>query len=210
MKAIALAIVTALAAQAPPTFRSATDLVEVDVVVHDRNGAFVDDLAADDFVVEDNGVRQRVDQLYLHLQARAAWVDASGTPRSIEAAAAPAASHRTVVVVFDSDHLTTSGFKRTQQAALALFDKHFVDGVDMGGIVVDGRLVNDRLTSVRAELVDAVNRAKPTFTKNARVLDERQFPRMNEIEAIRIRVNLDREVRAEVIRRAMEDAPTAR
>ncbi|HZR23088.1 MAG TPA: VWA domain-containing protein [Vicinamibacterales bacterium] len=209
MKAIALAIVSALLVQQPPTFRTGTDVVEVDVVVHDKNGVFVSDLSADDFIVEDNGRPQSVDQIYLHLLSTPQGRDATSSDRFVPTAER-GGSHRTIVVVFDSDHLSTSGFKRTKDAALTLFEKQFLDGVDMGGIVVDGRIVNNRLTSVREELVKAIKNATPSTTKSSRVMEERQFPRMSEIEAVRIRVNNDRSLRDEVIRRALEEDPNMR
>src|SRR5581483_9016160 len=209
MKAIALAIVSALLVQQPPTFRTGTDVVEVDVVVHDKNGVFVSDLSADDFIVEDNGRPQSVDQIYLHLLSTPQGRDATSSDRFVPTAER-GGSHRTIVVVFDSDHLSTGGFKRTKDAALTLFEKQFLDGVDMGGIVVDGRIVNNRLTSVREELVKAIKNATPSTTKSSRVMEERQFPRMSEIEAVRIRVNNDRSLRDEVIRRALEEDPNMR
>lgn len=209
MKAIAAAIVSALLVQQPPTFRTGTDVVEVDVVVHDKSGTFVSDLSAEDFIVEDNGQPQSIDQLYLHLLSTPQWRDAVPSDRFVPQSER-AGSHRTMIVVFDSDHLTTGGFKRTQDAALKLFDKQFLDGVDMGGVVVDGRMINNRLTSVREELVKAVKNAHPSLTKSSRAMDERQFPRMSEIEAIRIRVNNDTGLRDEVVRRAFEDDPNIR
>jgi VWFA-related protein len=210
MKAIALAILAALIApQPPPTFRSTTDLVEVDVVVHDKGGAFVSDLSADDFIVEDDGQAQQVDQIYLHLFSMPARRETAAAG-SFVPRAERAGTHRTMIVVFDSDHLTASGFKRTRDAALQLFDKQFLDGIDMGGVVVDGRMVNNRLTSVREELVKAVKMATPTFAKTSRLIEERQWPRMSDIEAMHIHVNADRLLRAEVIRRALEDDPAAR
>ena len=208
MKSIALAIATAvLAQQPPPTFHTGADVVEVDVVVHDKNGAFVSDLSLDDFVVEDDGQPQNIGQIYIHLGSSSSARGESATlvPRS-----EGPGGRRTMLVVFDNNHLTAGGFKRTQDAALSLFEKQFLDGVDMGGVVVDGRMVGNRLTSVREELVKAVKSAKPTFAKTSRIMDERQFPRMSEIEAIRIRVNDDQNVRGEVIRRALEEDPLAR
>ena len=62
-----------LHAQAPravddrPTadFRSGATLVRTDVIVRDANGAFVPDLGPDDFIVEEDGVRQQVASLVL-------------------------------------------------------------------------------------------------------------------------------------------------
>ncbi|HZP48177.1 MAG TPA: VWA domain-containing protein [Vicinamibacterales bacterium] len=194
---------------APPTFQSATEVVEVDVVVHDKTGAFVRDLSIDDFAVEDEGRPQRVEQLYLHLMDAPPRRDAL-QPGSFVPRVERNTTGRTFVALFDSDHLTAGGFKRTRDAAAHLFDARFLDGVDLGGIVVDGRVVNNRLTRSRDELLKALKSASPALTKSSRMLDERQWPRMSDVEAIRIRVNMDDNVRREVIRRAMQDDPTAR
>src|SRR5262249_45342342 len=163
---------------------------EVDVVVHDKNGTFVSDLSLDDFTLEDNGRAQNVDQIYVHFGSPPGVRNESAARTFVPRSEGPG-GRRTMVVVFDSDHLTAGGFKRTEDAARALFEKQFPDGTDMGGVVIGGRMANNRLTSVRDELVKAVKSARPTFAKLSRVLDERQFPRMSEIEAIRIRVNDD-------------------
>jgi VWFA-related protein len=46
--------------QAPPTFRSSVNLVLVDVVVRDRNGAIVKGLTIDDFDLIEDGTRQQI------------------------------------------------------------------------------------------------------------------------------------------------------
>ena len=46
--------------QTPPVFRTGVNLVLVDVVVRDRNGAFVKGLTSDDFELLEDGVRQQV------------------------------------------------------------------------------------------------------------------------------------------------------
>ena len=56
----ALAARQPAAPQAPPRFRSSVDLVLVDVIVRDRNGAPVRDLKADDFELFEDGVRQQI------------------------------------------------------------------------------------------------------------------------------------------------------
>src|SRR2546423_6601679 len=79
-RAILAAIVAAAAAatpaaqqpQAAPSFRAGTDLVEIEVVARSANGAFVGDLAIEDFEVRDNGVPQRVEHLLLNASARLA------------------------------------------------------------------------------------------------------------------------------------------
>jgi VWFA-related protein len=210
MKGFLLAAAAAFAVQQPPVFRTAVDLVEVDVVVHDKTGAFAGDLAIDDFELQENGVPQRLEQLYLHLSSAAQANGRSAQQASRAPAVAAPAARRTFVVVFDSEHMTPGGFKRTQEAALSLFDKSFVNGADFGGVVSDRRMVNNRLTSDREELFKALKNTRPSTKKNSRLLEEREFPRMSEIEAVRIKVNDDQKVRAAVIRRATEDDPNAR
>src|SRR5262247_1539080 len=61
--------------QPPPVFRVGADLVEVDVVVRGKDGAFVSDLAADDFVIEEGGHAQPIQQFYLRLTTTSGWTD---------------------------------------------------------------------------------------------------------------------------------------
>src|SRR6516164_8260004 len=75
-----------VAAQQPPpptVFRAATDLVEVDVVVHGRNGAFVSDLSFDDSAIEDAGEPQRIQQFYLHMGDAPSGLPFTAAPRQL-------------------------------------------------------------------------------------------------------------------------------
>ncbi|HEY7475534.1 MAG TPA: hypothetical protein VH679_11015, partial [Vicinamibacterales bacterium] len=57
-------LATALSAQTPsqqrPVFRAAVELIQVDVVVRDRNGTPIRGLTADDFVVLDRAKPQQI------------------------------------------------------------------------------------------------------------------------------------------------------
>src|SRR4051812_39696042 len=130
---LVLAARLAWAQQPPPTrqppsvFRAATDLVEVDVVVHDKSGRFVGDLSVDDFTIEEAGQRQAIQQFYLRTADGATpWTagPSSAIRRDPAVTVAPP-SPRVFVVVFDDAHMTPSGFKRTQAAALSLFSQQF-------------------------------------------------------------------------------------
>jgi VWFA-related protein len=202
---IVVASIGAAAQQAPPVFRGGTDLVEVDVLVHDKSGGFVRDLSADDFIVEDTGQPQVIQQFYLHGAGSAAQPPGAA-PLAPGDQLPTSESARTFVVVFDDAHLTPGGFKRTQSAAQMLFTREFRSG-DLGGIVAEGRMVNGRLTTDRDELLKAIREARPSSSKNSRFLFENEWPRLSESEAVRLVFDSDRTVLEEAIRRACSDDP---
>jgi VWFA-related protein len=212
MRAISAILIVACAGalsaqqQPPPVFRGGTDLVEVDVIVRDKTGAFVSDLSPDDFTVEEGGARQDIQQFYVRL-TNATSLPPGAAPRAI-GPPADAPSRRVFVVIFDDQHLSPAGFKRTQAAAEMLFSKYFRAG-DVGGVVVRGRMANDRLTSDREELIAAVRKAKPNLASNSRLFDSRQWPRLSEIEAIRIVVNADTALLTDVVQRACTEDVSA-
>ena len=196
-------------APAPPAFRAGTDLVEVDVIARDKNGAFVSDLALDDFELREDGKPYPIQQVYLRLAGAAGWGVRAGTTSVSAPGVAPppgGLAPRVFVVVFDDAHLTTGAFKRTQAAGLSLFEKQLRDG-DIGGVVSNGRVTNGRLTSDRAELIKAIKDAKPSSRLQSSQFDERLWPRLTAIEAVRIDVNNDKEVLDMATRRGCTDQP---
>jgi VWFA-related protein len=196
------------ASQVPPVFNAGTNVVEVDVVVHDKSGRFVPDLKADDFEVSEDGKPQPIGFFY-RVGNRTPEADASPDPGTAAAPFAPTASApqptpRTFVVFFDDNHLSPAGFKRVQSAALGLFEKEFKPG-DIGGVLANGKMANNRLTGDRRELIKAVRDAKFSGLQKSFVLAEREWPRMSEIAAVRIQLDQDQAVLDEVIRRACAD-----
>src|SRR5436190_16716681 len=201
--AIGLALRPAVEAQQPPAFRTSTDIVEVDVVVHDKDGRFVDDLSLQDFELLENGTPQRLEQIDLRGAASSA---AGARPSTMTSPAVPVrpAARRIFVFVFDDAHMTANGFKRSQAAANALFEKQFRDG-DIGGIAIGGRIAGSRLTTDRAELVKAVGAAKPDLRGNSRRMEEQSWPRLTAAEAVAVAVHNNESVRNAAIQRACVD-----
>ena len=191
-------------------FRSATDIVEVDVVAQDRNGQFVRDLRPEDFEIREDGSPQNVEQMY--------FVDGGNvastvlTPPSEATSATPlgpspaSARQRVFVALFDTDHLTNAGFKRVQAAAIDLFSKEFKAG-DVGGIVMDRHVYKDRLTTDREELLAGVRSARPGHRAASRKFDETMWPRLSTVEAVRIVFYKEAEVKAAAVQRACADDP---
>jgi VWFA-related protein len=205
-----------LAAQVsqPPVFRAGTDLVEVEVIARDKSGMFVSDLTLDDFELQEDGKPYPVQQVYLRLAGPAGSSDTLRNSSAAGNVAAPAPAsastevHRVFVIVFDDAHLSAAGFKRTQAAAQTLFQSQLRDG-DIGGVVSNGRMANGRLTSNRAELIKAAKDAKPGTNVMSVEMDERLWPRLSEVEAVRIAVNEDHELFDMATRRACDEDRSA-
>lgn len=210
--AVALAAVSESGVRAQqPAFRAGTALVEVDAVVHDKAGRFVPDLSASDFEVLDDGAPRAVE--LITIVRRGAPTPTVASPAATSASgAAPASSvaphPRVFIAVFDDEHLTPGGFKRVQAAARSLFARAFQAG-DIGGVVLRGEMANKRLTSDRDELLAAIGRATPSGNAGSRLVDERDWPRISEAEAVRIHVNKDDVALQAVFNRACTDDPTA-
>lgn len=200
----------------PPTFKSGVQLVEVDVRVFDRDGRFVTDLTKDDFEILEDGVPQELKTLYLvdapGGSAPGAAAAANPAPAVTSGPRAPArpSARQTWIFVFDLAHLTPGGgFDRARQAVEAFISSRFTDG-DLAGVVAGTRMVNNRLTSVRAELVEAVKSVKPRNDMRARTMElTREWPRLrDEAEVFRIAEN-NRDAIQAAVTRACSDDPDA-
>jgi VWFA-related protein len=195
-----------------PRFKSGVHVVEVDVRVFDKEGRFTADLTQDDFDLVENGTVQRIQAMYLvgaaaapptgTGEAPAAAAPVAGTP-----AAAPAAP-QAWIFLFDLNHLTPgSGFDRARTAVETFIRDRFKEG-DIGGILAGDKMVGNRLTSVRAELLEAVKQVKPRSDSRSQVMElTREWPRfLDEEEAIRVHRN-EREWVARAVQRACSDDP---
>ena len=149
---------------APPpapqqTFRSGRQLVEVDVRVL-QDGNFVTDLTAADFQLTEDGVPQKIESVVFitsdsQVPASRPGVGADTPSGSEHRAPTTGHTRQTWIFVFDTNHLTPGPFGRAREAAAKFIAEKFHDG-DLGGVVVDGKMANNRLTSDRTELKGAV------------------------------------------------------
>lgn len=200
----------------PPVFRSGVQVIEVDVRVFDRDGRFITDLSREDFEVRENDVAQQLQTLYLvgEPSGAAALIPAPGAAAAAEAqdrgAPSPASTRQTWIFVFDLNHLAPgSGFDRARAAVTEFIRERFKDG-DLAGVVAGSRMVNNRLTSVREELVGAAQSVKPLAdSRNRQIELTRGWPRLrDEEEALRI-AREDREALGRAVTRACTDDPDA-
>jgi VWFA-related protein len=225
---VAAALVGAQPQQAPPalsqvegqtgqpTFRSGVQIVEVDVRVFDKDGRFVRDLTRDEFEVLEKGVPQPLQTLYLVAEPERVGRDFS--PASPDAglksratgptAEPPASARQTWIFLFDLNHLTPGGgFDRARRAVEEFIAGRFKDG-DLAGVVAGAKMINNRLTSVREELVNAVKTVKPLVeTRNRQLELTREWPKIiNEDEALRIARD-EREALDRAVMRACTEEP---
>ena len=169
-----------------PTFRSATALVEVDIIARDARGRFVPNLTAADFEVFEDDRPQAIEHFYLVTRQNAGPTapavsagDGGRGPDRIE--------RRVFVFFFDSEHLSSGSLLKLKDAAM-----DFVNGElrpdDFAGVYVNGALVNGHLTNQKQELLDAIRRAEPaTDSVETRMRMLLEFPRIDSYhEAARI------------------------
>lgn len=178
---------------APPTFQSGVQLVEVDVRVFDKDGRFVADLTRGDFELVEDGAPQTIDAMFLvGADPASARGPAATSPAMPGAEASVPAAPQTWIFLFDLNHLTPGGgFDRARKAVDDFIRGRFRDGDLAGvlaGVLAGDKMVNNRLTSVKQELLDAVKQVKPRSDARTRAVElTREWPRLlDEEEAIRI------------------------
>jgi len=196
--------------QQPPVFRSGVQIVEVDVRVFDRDGRFIEDLTAADFEVLEDGVPQPVQSLFLvGGRGEAGGANLPTQPTAPTRTHVPTTPRQTWIFFFDLNHLTPgSGFDRARRAVEDFIRDRFRDG-DLAGVVAGERMVDNRLTSVREELLKAVAGVKPLTEARSRQIDlTRGVPRfLDEAEAMRA-ARGDREAVGGAAIRACSDDPS--
>lgn len=179
MKYILAVLVAGLAAQ-QPTFKSATSLVEVDIIARDKDGRFVSGLSADDFEILEEGKPQAVRHFYLVTERATVTVE----PRSdVVLPRSPDRTDRRVFVFFfDSDHLSAQALLKLKRSAMAFVNAQ-LRPTDVAGVYVNGALVNGHLTNQRQELLDAIRGAEPAFeTSETRARALTDFPRVESVQ----------------------------
>jgi VWFA-related protein len=200
-------------AQQPPTFKSGAQVVEVDVRVFDKDGHFVTDLKPGDFVVKENGVPQQIVDLAL-IGAEPRTANPNSEPRTPNATSEPPPprtaepSPSTFVFVFDTPHLSLNGLHYTQKAVAEFIDSRFRQG-DLGGVVFDGKMANNRLTTDREELLAAVDGMRQSAQSgNFEQFVHLEWPRIqDEHEAWAIAARNDGEALGQATQRACNDRP---
>ena len=210
MRLVPLALCAAVLLQTPaapqPTFKSSTELVEVDAVVLDKNGNFVPGLKASDITLYENGKPQRIQQFFMvthDLGLR------EGSVASEYADQAQFGAHRVFVMLFDEAHLANDSLMRVKAGAEQFVRQMFGEG-DAGGVFLNGGMYKGRLTIDKGELLAGIRAVQPAFENRQAIFAPfREWPRINsETEAARIADNA-REVVVELGVKACQEDPQA-
>ena len=181
---------------AGPRFKTKTDVVQVDVGVVDEQGRPVLDLGAEDFVLDEDGVGQKIEEFHsisaLEGRADEPWL-AGRVSTNVGPTTVP---RRTFVVVFDDIHLSEAGAARARAAAAA-----FLKGLGQGDEVVvvstGGALwCAGRIDRDREGLLAALQRLKGLRPTELRGADQ-----ITDFEATRIAQHNDSAVLRNVVDR---------
>jgi VWFA-related protein len=179
-----------------PTFPAQIEQVIVDVVVTGKDDAPVRGLTADDFIVEEDGVRQSIVSFEaVERPAEPAPITATA-PRVSTNTSPEAQRGSTFVVVFDDVHLTP-GRARNAKAAVASFLENGVREGDYVTLISSsgGTWWTSRMNGGREKLLDILKRLE------GRYIPDNSLERLTDWEAMRIHVYRDPEVGNAVYRR---------
>jgi len=187
-----------------PTFKSTTELVEVDATVLDKDGNFVPGLKAEDITIYENGKPQKIQQFFL-VTHDLVLPEGSVSPDSADQAQTGA--HRVFVVLFDEAHLANDSLTRVKAGAEGFVQEMFGVG-DAGGVFLNGGMYKGRLTVDKRELVTAIRAVQPAFENRQGILGPfRQWPAIeDEVQALRIAEG-HRETTNDLARKACQADP---
>lgn len=166
-------------AQQQPVFRSGTTIVEVTVIVRDRDGQFVRGLTAGDLQLLENDRPRRIESMYV-VEGPPANA-ATGVSSGGVSAASGRTSPRTFVFAFDLAQMSPRSFTRARDAAVA-FAKQRLTKEDMSALAVLGQASAGRASGAHEELVAALGRLKPSSEQVSRERPLREWPRILHVQ----------------------------
>jgi VWFA-related protein len=189
-----------------PTFKSSTELVEVDAVVLDKAGNFVSGLKPENLTVLENGKPQKIEQFFMvsHDLAMNEGPAATSSPAADDT---QYGAHRVFVLLFDEAHLATESLQRAKVGAEQFAREMFSEG-DAGGVFLRGGMYHGRLTVDKGELLSGIRAVQPAFeTRQSILAPFREWPRIpSEVDASRI-ADGAREVTNQLAVKACQEDP---
>ena len=182
--------------QQPPTFRTGTNVVRVDVTVTDRKGEPVRTLTADDFEVLEDGVRQSITSFKL-LEATGQPTDDFSLPiRSPEHAAAEAARDdvRVFLIFWDEYHIGEFVSSLRAREQLTRFVLEAFGPTDLVAFMDPLTTLDSiRFTRDRRALAEHVHRLRGrrgVYVPPRSVMEEVHLRNMRDIEGLRAQITV--------------------
>ncbi len=117
--------------------RLKADLVDLRVVITDRNGRFVGDLKREDFEILDEGKHEDISFFSLARVARESASRTNGQPRSTPTTNS-ASTGSTIVLLVDSLHLSSNSLHRVKQQLKQFIDEQITDEDSVAVIATAG------------------------------------------------------------------------
>lgn len=193
-----------LVSQQTPTFKSTTQLVEIDAVILDHAGNFLSGLKPDQVTLLENGKPQKIQQFFMVTH------DMSADPSGVTSQYADQTqynAHRVFVMLFDEGHLANDSLMRVKRGAEQFVNDMFHEG-DAGGVFINNGMYRGKLTANKTELLSGIHAAQPTFdNRQALLMPFREWPRIDsEVDASRI-ADGGREVAERLATKACNDDP---
>jgi VWFA-related protein len=195
-----LLLPSGLAGQESPRFPAQVDSVVVDAVVLDRRGNPVGGLAAEDFVVEEDGGPQAITSFEAVAIPESGPAVSFRTSRvSTNLAPEPPRPSRTFVVVFDNVHMAPDRIGAAREAVMEFLATGLQPGDQVTLVPTSGGAWwSTSLPEGREDLVAALSRLEGLRPRSMSI------DRISDWEAMRLHLHRDPQVGAEVTRRYYE------
>ena len=137
-----------------------SNLVNIDVIVKDKKGKYISDLKAEDFVITENGIAQKVE----FFDAPLASAGSTQPATSPEPATTP---RHYVSLVLDSQTTNLTNFKQVREGAIRYVREHVTDADAVAVMAVtNGLQMLQPFTQDKAKLITALENAGTADSKN--------------------------------------------
>lgn len=139
-----------------------SNLVNIDVIVKDKKGKYIFDLKAEDFIITENGVAQRVEFFDAPLSGTGV-----ATPKATASPGPPAEPRHYVSLVLDSQTTDLTNFTKVREGAIKYVREHVTDADAVAVMSVSNSLqMLQPFTQDKAKLINALENAGTAHSKN--------------------------------------------
>jgi VWFA-related protein len=171
-----------------PVLRLETELVQIDMVVVDKNGKLVRDLKREDFELYEDGQRREISHFAEGSSVKPAkWLSTEKRKPGTEAgpeAVAEVSAGRYIVLAVDDFHLAAENLLFTKRALTKFVTDQMVPGDQVALITTSGSIgLFQQFTNEKSVLERAINRLN---VQNRTVTSPMDIPRITDYQAERI------------------------